>query len=151
MTELRAWDYLFLSMQRQQVVDHGTIWDSQATSDDYFICTDAAVAMKNFLNQRAAFLDLYARELRVADVEGMSRLSARLSAALLGTVTFPGENSSACPSAFDLFDFMDLDVPEPPALPKLDLLQGLDFNTCSITRADGTISTRMRRDPRWWR
>ncbi|KAF2398801.1 hypothetical protein EJ06DRAFT_91734 [Trichodelitschia bisporula] len=130
MTELRVMDYVFLRAVNQVIVNQHTLWDGRVLGSDNFFFTDSAVALRNFLRQRASFYDFAARELRVTVKEGMSSLRARLQAALLGSTSFPGEQQIRNPTLFDLFDFMDLEIGGAIQLPKFTLLNDLNFDVC---------------------
>jgi nuclear pore complex protein Nup205 len=138
MTELRSSDYIFVQAMRQSVIGPATLWDGAATTDPEFLYTDSALALRNFLRQRSAYLDYFSREMRVAVEERMSALRSRLQATLLGATTFPGERAMANPTIFDLFDFMELEIGGETGLPTVELLKGVDFEIC---RRDGQASS----------
>jgi nuclear pore complex protein Nup205 len=139
MTELRSSDYIFLQAVKQTIVGPSTLWDGFNTCDPEFLFSDSALALRNFLLQRAAFYDYVAREFRVAVKERMSALRSRLQATLLGSTTFPGEPACANPNIFDLFDFMELEIGGLLGLPSFNLLGSLDFEICR-RKGPGTSS-----------
>jgi nuclear pore complex protein Nup205 len=138
MTELRSSDYIFIQAIHQTVITPTTLWDGVTTSDPQFLYTNSALALRNFLRQRAAHLDYFSRELRVAVKSRMSALRSRLQCTLLGTTTFPGERAMQNYTIFDLFDFMELEIGEEIDLQAFELLEGLDFEVC---RRDGPGNT----------
>jgi len=130
MTELRTQEYVFLQALRQPILSPDMLWDGKTTSDPEFLTSDSALALRNVLSQRIAFLDLLTRELSVANREGFSSLRSRLSSTLLGSATFPGVDPIPCPTVFDFFDFMEMEVGEGIPDPKFNLLKDLDFSIC---------------------
>jgi nuclear pore complex protein Nup205 len=134
MTELRSSDYIFVQAMHQSIIGPATLWDGATTSDPEFLYSDSALALRNFLRQRAAYYDYFSREMRVAVKERMSALRSRLQATLLGSTTFPGGQTLPNPTIFDLFDFMELEIGGEASLPVFDLLKAVDFEIC---RRDG--------------
>ena len=130
MTELRTQEYVFLQALRQPILSPDMLWDGKAISDPEFLTSDSALALRNVMSQRIAFLDLLTRELRVASREGFSSLRSRVSSTLLGSATFPGMDPVPCPTVFDFFDFMEMEVGEGVPDPKFTLLKDLDFSIC---------------------
>lgn len=130
MTELRTQEYIFLQAVRKPVLSSDTLWDGKIVSDPEFLVSDGALALRNVLSQRVAFLDLFSREIRVASREAFSTLLSRLSSTLLGSTKFPGLDPIPSPTIFDFFDFMEIDLGEGPGDPKFNLLQNLDFSIC---------------------
>ncbi|GME28708.1 hypothetical protein GTA08_BOTSDO04298 [Neofusicoccum parvum] len=130
MAELRASDYFQNQMIRQHLVDGSTLFAGKDIADPDFIFNSSAVALEKFLQQRTAFYEYTARELRL--VGGLPTLRARMQTALLGVIVLPDGEQMPNPSVFDLFDFMELEVMDDYELPKLPLL-GMsiaDFNIC---------------------
>ncbi|KAL1628628.1 hypothetical protein SLS56_005737 [Neofusicoccum ribis] len=130
MAELRASDYFQNQMIRQHLVDGSTLFAGKDIADPDFIFNPSAVALEKFLQQRTAFYEYTARELRL--VGGLPTLRARMQTALLGVIVLPDGEQMPNPSVFDLFDFMELEVMDDYELPKLPLL-GMsiaDFNIC---------------------
>lgn len=130
MTELRTQEYVFLLALRQPVISPATLWDGKAIGDPDFLVSDSALALRNVMAQRVAFLDLLAREMRVASREGFSSLLSRLSSTLIGSTKFPGVDPISNPTIFDFFDFMEMDIGAGIPDPKFNFLQNLDFSIC---------------------
>ena len=140
LAELRVNDLLFFQTSKSHVVDGNTLWDGMSLSyaaeeqqlrqglSDFF-CGGAAIALQGFLRQRAMFFDYEARELRATVKEGMTSLRSRIESALLGMTIFPGEEHIQNPNIFDLFDFIELSIPENP-LPECWLTEGIDMDIC---------------------
>lgn len=140
MTELRSMEYVFLQALRQPILTLDTVFDGKAVNDSDFLKSDSAMALQNVLSQRIAFLDLLAREIRVAHRESFSSLLSRLSSTLLGSTSFPGVDPLPNPTIFDFFDFMEIDVGEGPQFPSFDMLKGLDFSVCKNDGPDSLFN-----------
>ncbi|KAF9629489.1 hypothetical protein BFW01_g10692 [Lasiodiplodia theobromae] len=128
MAELRASDYFQSQMLRQHLVDNNTLFSGRNITDPDFIFHPSAVALEKFLQQRTAFFEYTARELRL--IGGLPTLRARMQTALLGVTVLPDSEQIANPSVFDLFDFMELEVVGDYELPELPLLGTMDFDIC---------------------
>ena len=137
MSDLRAMDFVFSLAIRQDFIQSSTLWDGKPITAPDFIFDESAIALNNFLRSRRAFLDVFAREMRVAAKEGMSRVRQRLSETFLGSTTFPGEEAVPNPTIFDLFDFMELDIPGAPQLPELYYISHADFAACAAEGEGG--------------
>ncbi|KAF2204144.1 hypothetical protein GQ43DRAFT_201218 [Delitschia confertaspora ATCC 74209] len=140
MEELRHNELLFIQTPRLQLVDGNTPWDGmslfqgieeqqlrQGLSD--FFCGGSATALQNFFQQRAMFFDYESRELRATVKGGMPTLRSRIQSALLGVTVFPGEDQVPNPNIFDLFDFIELPIPENP-VPDCWLTEGVNMDLC---------------------
>lgn len=135
---LRNADYLFLQAVRQASVGANTYWDGKTISDPDFIMTDSAISLKDFLLQRRAHLDLFARELRFAKAGGMTSVLLRLQSALFGLTTFPGDEPVQNSNIFGLFDFMELDCSSEIAMPPLEYFRDEQFHVCKAGDSDKT-------------
>jgi len=140
MTELRSIEYVFLQALRQPILTPDTVFDGKAVGDPDFLKSDSAIALHNVLSQRIAFLDILAREIRVAHREGFSSLLSRLSSTLLGSTSFPGVDPLPNPTIFDFFDFMEINMGEEHQLPPFDLLKELDFSVCKDDGPDSLFN-----------
>ena len=130
MSELRVNEYIFAQASRQAPADMNTLWDGKTISEQDFSLSDSTIAYQNFLQQRSAFYDYAARELRITVRSGMPTLKSRIQSTLLGTtISLEGEQFQN-PSIFDLFDFMELEISQEFGVPPLKLLAGLDFEIC---------------------
>ncbi|OJD31210.1 nuclear pore complex subunit nup192 [Diplodia corticola] len=128
MTELRASEYFQSQMLRQHLVDNNTLFSGSNITDPDFIFNPSAIALEKFLQQRTAFFEYTARELRL--VGGLPTLRARMQTTLLGVTVLPDGEQMGNPSVFDLFDFMELEVVDDYGLPELPLLGSMDFKVC---------------------
>jgi nuclear pore complex protein Nup205 len=139
MNELRSIDFIFAVAMRQGIISPNTLWDGVSIRDELFLYTDSAIGFRNFLRQRTAFYDYLARELRVAASQKMNGLRERLQGTILGQTKFPGQDPLPNPNIFDLFDFMELDVPSTGERPPWENFADLDFEVCRF-EGKGSLS-----------
>jgi nuclear pore complex protein Nup205 len=130
MTELRSIDFVFALAMRQGIINPNALFDGISIRDEMFLYTDSAIALRNFLRQRSAFYDYLAREFRVATSQKMNGLRERLQGTILGQTKFPGQQPLPNPSIFDLFDFMELDIPSTSDRPAWENFGDIDFEIC---------------------
>jgi nuclear pore complex protein Nup205 len=137
MDELRVNELLFVQAPQLALVDANTPWDgvslAQGTETDadvaltdFFYNTPSA-ALQNFFQQRAAFLDYESRELRLTIKDSMPTMKSRIQSVLLGLTIRPGEDSVRNPNIFDLFDFIELVIPERELPVQHELLEGINL------------------------
>ncbi|KAI9842542.1 MAG: hypothetical protein M1837_007055 [Sclerophora amabilis] len=138
MTELRANDFLFDRIIKQPLLDSTSLFDGRPVTDDDFFLTHSADCFASMLRQRASFLDYTAAEIRMVSVEQSPTLMRRIISALLGETTTPDGDSITNPSVLDLFDFMEMNIPEEFRRPELQLLNNLDFSICLKGSEDET-------------
>ncbi|ORY15343.1 nucleoporin Nup186/Nup192/Nup205 [Clohesyomyces aquaticus] len=149
MEELRINDLIFAIAPELSVIDTNTPWDNVSLGYAFeleqqgeaglakFLSETPAIALQNFLQQRAAFLDYESRELRLTVKEGMPSLKARIQSVLLGTTIRPGEDPIPTPNVFDLFDFIQFEFPE-RHLPETRFLEGINLSICQEEK-DGVV------------
>ena len=130
MNELRSLDFVFALATRQGTINSTTLWDGIDMRDDKFLYTDSAIGFRNFLRQRTLFYDYLARELQVAATQKMNGLRERLQGTLLGQTKFPGQEPIPNPTVFDLFDFMELEIPGTETRPTWENFADIDFDVC---------------------
>ncbi|KAF2273141.1 uncharacterized protein EI97DRAFT_190643 [Westerdykella ornata] len=143
MEELRLNELLFVQAPELTTVNLDTLWDGlplavgiqeQAEKKplSMFFGGAPAAAMQNFLQIRAAFLDYASRELRLANKEGLPTVKSRIQSFLLGITLIPGPDALRNPSIFELFDFIEFNIPERmlPDPNAVELLQGVDLAMC---------------------
>ncbi|KAK8249215.1 nucleoporin Nup186/Nup192/Nup205 [Phyllosticta capitalensis] len=128
MAELRASDYFSNQMLSQHLVDGNTLFAGTTISDPDFIFGEFAVALEKFFQQRTAFYEYTARELRLVGDLPTSR--ARMQSTLLGVTVMADGSQIQNPNVFDLFDFMELEVADDFGFPYLALLGNLDLKLC---------------------
>ncbi|KAH0562716.1 hypothetical protein GP486_002621, partial [Trichoglossum hirsutum] len=127
MTELRIHEFLFAQFVRQTVVGPSTLWDGRPIVDPNFIFTESAACFRDFLSCRAALLDYATREICYIAQERAPTWKARILSTLLGTTSTPDGGQIPNPTVFDLFDFIELNVPNeareatPPSFAEIDL------------------------------
>jgi nuclear pore complex protein Nup205 len=146
MEELRTNELLFIETPNLLPISPDTPWDGLSLSQGLedlanahtteFFYGSPAVALQNFLQRRAAFLDYESRELRLTVKEGMPTMRSRIQSALLGTTIRSGENPIPNATIFDLFDFIELSCPI-MEVPEHRFLEGVNISSCEEDK-DGT-------------
>ena len=141
LTELRAADFLFIQSSQQRIVGAETRWDGLTIYDPNFLLTDAALAFRYFLQERLIFMDYVATELRSSTENKIPSLIARIQSALLGTTAFADGQQVDNPNIFDLFDFIEMDIPAVAPLSSLELqyLSGAELEVCRTEREENTM------------
>ena len=132
MNELRSLDFVFVLAMRQDTINANTLWDGKTIRDGEFLYSDSAIGFRDFLRQRTSFYDYLARELQVAATEKMNGLRERLQGVLMGATKFPGQEPLASPTVFDLFDFMELEIPAAMDRPPWENFADIDFDVCRV-------------------
>lgn len=130
MTELRSTDFIFALATRQGIINPNTLWDGLSIRDHMFLYTDSAIGFRNFLRQRSNFYDYLAREIQIVKSQKMNGLRDRLQNTLLGQTKFPGQPPLPNPTVFDLFDFMELEIPAASNRPASENFADIDFEVC---------------------
>jgi nuclear pore complex protein Nup205 len=104
----------------------------EETSTDYsiFFAEAPALALQNFLQRRAAFLDYESRELRLTVKETMPTMRSRIQSVLLGTTVRPGEDPMPNPNIFNLFDFIEFAYPERSLPDQHHFFEGVNLASC---------------------
>ena len=126
--ELRASDFLFASFLRQTPIEPDTLFDGLVLRDPSFLFADSATALERYLRQRSSLLDLIGSELRLASIQGVPSLKARILSTLLGSTTTPEGEQLLNMTIFDLLDFLDLELPVNPVSPRSQRFIGIDFS-----------------------
>ena len=140
LAELRASDLLFRLFLRQTIIDSNTTWDGRSLRNPDFITSESAEALQQYLWQRNSFYDYASVEIRLVAKEGAPSLKARIFSTLLGSTSTPeGEHISNL-TIFNLFDFVDLDIPIVADDVWYDYFAGIDF-TVSANAAAGSAAT----------
>lgn len=130
MTELRAHDFLFDQLIKTVTVDQGSLFDGRVIADPEFFSSASAQVFQNLLRLRALLLEYVTLELRLVADEPAPTLRSRIISALLGTSrTLDGAYISS-PSIFELFDFAEISLGDPPALPVSKHYSYLDLSVC---------------------
>ena len=140
LTELRAVDFLFAQATQQRIIGPDTLWDGLSVHDPTFLLSDAALAFRYFLQERSIFMDYVAAELRSSGQNNTPSLSTRIQSTLLGTTVFSDGQQVTNPSVFDLFDFVEIEIPSAVPIVSLELhfLAGLDFEVSRTEREGST-------------
>ncbi|KAI9667275.1 MAG: hypothetical protein M1821_000089 [Bathelium mastoideum] len=141
LTELRATDFLFVQAIQQRIIGPDTLWDGVSIYDPSFLLTDASSAFRYFLQERSTFLDYVAAELRSSVQNNTPSLSARIQSTLLGTTVFTDGQQMNNPNIFDLFDFIEIELPAFAPLSSLELhfLSHAELEVCRTEREGGSL------------
>ncbi|KAI9758701.1 MAG: hypothetical protein M4579_002876 [Chaenotheca gracillima] len=130
MTELRTIDFLFDRIIKQPLMKSATLFDGRMISDPEFLLTSSAHCFGLILRQRATFLDYVATEIRVESVERSPTLMKRILLSLLGETSTSDGGTIPNPSVLDLFDFMEMEIPDALLPPALQFFGEIDFTVC---------------------
>ncbi|EUC47266.1 hypothetical protein COCMIDRAFT_90533 [Bipolaris oryzae ATCC 44560] len=148
MEELRDNELLFIEAPQLTPITLEIPWDGMSlaqglgvTPSDYsaFFSGPPALALQNFLQRRAAFLDYESRELRLTVKENMPTMKSRIQSLLLGTTIRPGEDAGVNPNIFDLFDFMELTYPERALPDQHKFFEGVSLESCQEEKEGCTL------------
>ncbi|KAL6709091.1 hypothetical protein ACN47E_001907 [Coniothyrium glycines] len=147
METLRENELLFIEAPRLVPITVDIPWDGislaegiEFTNGDVseFFSMSPALALQNFLQRRAAFLDYESRELRLTIKEHMPTMRSRIQSLLLGVTIRLGEDAVPNPSIFDLFDFIEFNYPERGIPDQHRFFEGVNLATCQVEK-DGII------------
>ncbi|KAF1352932.1 hypothetical protein EJ07DRAFT_135148 [Lizonia empirigonia] len=140
MEELRENELLFIEAPRLTPINVDVPWEGLSLAQglellaagDYseFFSGPPALALQNFLQRRAAFLDYESRELRLTIKESMPTMKSRIQSLLLGTTIRPGEDPMPNPNIFDLFDFIEFIYPERALPDQHRFFEGVNLASC---------------------
>jgi nuclear pore complex protein Nup205 len=139
MQELRDNELLFIEAPQLVPITLDVPWEGMSlaqgleahTGDVSLFFADApALALQNFLQRRAAFLDYESRELRLTVKEGMPTMRSRIQSVLLGTTIRPGEDPMPNPNIFDLFDFIEFTYPDRSLPDQHRFFEGVNLMSC---------------------
>jgi nuclear pore complex protein Nup205 len=139
MDELRENELLFVEAPQLIPVNLDVPWDGVslaqglgATTGDYseFFAGTPALALQNYLQRRAAFLDYESREIRLTVKENMPTMKSRIQSVLLGTTVRPGEDAVSNPNIFDLFDFIEFVYPERAVPDQHPFFEAVNLSSC---------------------
>ncbi len=132
LSELRKNDFLFALFLRQAPLGPSTTWDGRLLKDTDFMFTDSAEALGQYLSYRCSLLEYTSTETRLAAIEGVPSLKARIFSTLLGSTSMPDGEQAANPTIFDFLDFIELDISHGIAFPQLNFFSGLDFSVATV-------------------
>jgi nuclear pore complex protein Nup205 len=139
MQELRDNELLFVEAPQLMPITLDVPWDGMSLAQglevpagdfSVFFAGHHALALQNFLQRRAAFLDYESRELRLTVKESMPTMKSRIQSVLLGTTVRPGEDSIPNPNIFDLFDFIEFTYPERSLPDQHRFFEGVNLASC---------------------
>lgn len=148
MEELQINELLFIEAPSLIPINSDTLWDGVSLAQGLeelesrevskFFSEGPALALQNFLQRRAAFLDYESRELRLTLKDGMPTMRSRIQSVLLGTTVRPGEDPVPNATIFDLFDFIELNYPERSVPDQHKFFEGVNLATCQEEK-DGVV------------
>ncbi|PSN65951.1 hypothetical protein BS50DRAFT_401890 [Corynespora cassiicola Philippines] len=149
MEELRVNELLFVEAPRLSTIHSDTPWDGVSLAQGIelqasgglseFFFGSPALALQNFMQRRAAFLDYESRELRLTVKDGMPTLKSRIQSLLLGTTIRPGEDPAPNPNIFDLFDFIELNYPRRSLPDQHQFFEGVNLSICQEEKDGVTL------------
>jgi len=149
MEELRINELLFIEAPQLAPITPEIPWEGvslaeglQSASGDevsLFFAGAPALALQNFLQRRAAFLDYESRELRLTVKEAMPTIRSRIQSILLGTTVRPGEDATPNPNIFDLFDFIEFSYPERSLPDQHRFFEGVNLASCQEEKEGSTL------------
>ncbi|KAL8949940.1 MAG: hypothetical protein Q9222_003989 [Ikaeria aurantiellina] len=128
MAELQAADFLFAMFLRQMVITPDTNLDGLTVRDVFFIQTDSALVLEEYLDQRCRLVEYAGSELRLVAAEGTPTLKARILSTLFGSTTMLDGSQLANVPIFDLLDFLTLDFPVSSPPSSLVFFSTVDFS-----------------------
>jgi nuclear pore complex protein Nup205 len=139
MQELRDNELLFIEAPQLVPITLDASWEGRSLAQELeappsdvsdFFAFGPALALQNFLQRRAAFLDYESRELRLTVKEVMPTMRSRIQSVLLGTTIRPGEDPTPNPNIFDLFDFIEFTYPERSLPDQHRFFEGVNLASC---------------------
>ena len=147
MDELRNQELLFAVAPSLVSIGYDDVWENMCLMEgleevdlDYsrFFAGSPGVALRGFLQRRAAFLDYESRELRLAVKENMPGLRSRIQSLILGTTIRPPFDTLSNRNVFDLFDFIEFAYPEQSIPDQHAFFQGVNLRSCQEDK-DGMV------------
>ncbi|KAL8824797.1 MAG: hypothetical protein Q9170_008039 [Blastenia crenularia] len=135
MGELRAADFLFAMFVGQSVLTSETLFDGLCLRDEPFLQASSAIALAQYMDERAYLLEYASSELRLVATEGAPTLKARILSTLFGSTTMLDGVQIPNVSIFDLLDFLAFEFSAPALAPLTTMFDGLDF-TVAIDSED---------------
>jgi nuclear pore complex protein Nup205 len=139
MEELRENELLFIEAPQLTPITLDVPWDGvslaqglEPTTGDIseFFALTPALALQNYLQRRAAFLDYESRELRLTVKESMPTMRSRIQSLLLGLTIRSGEDAVPNANIFDLFDFIEFTYPERGVPDQHRFFDGVNLSSC---------------------
>ncbi|KAL2011469.1 hypothetical protein VTN00DRAFT_4187 [Thermoascus crustaceus] len=137
--ELRTSRFLFSLFASQPVIGPNTLWDGFPIMAQEFWLSESATSLSEFLIYRSHLYDYAVTEIRSASKLGSPSLQMDILSTLFGTSSVETGETVSNPTVFDLFDFVDLDIPGEFNPPRLNLLGDIDFGLCAKSQADDSL------------
>ena len=139
LAELRASNFFSVLFLQQGPISLNTPWDGRYIKDPDFMSNSSALTLKQYIRERCFLYEYACIEIRLAAQENISSLKTRVLSTLLGSTIGPDGHQISNLTIFDLFDFTDIDIPEPMAMPPSTLFDGVNFEV-SLTLGRDAIS-----------
>lgn len=132
MSALQSNDFLTNMIVNEVFVDGQSTWDGKTIYEDDFVLSTSADCLCRFLRCRTIALQYITLELRQLTQEPSPALKKRVLMTLFGsTITDEGQQIQHF-TAFDFFDFMELEMPSVVGFPRDGLHSDLNFEICKI-------------------
>lgn len=148
MNELRENELLFIEAPRLAPITLDIPWEGVSLAQGLEVVTGdvseffagpPALALQNFLQRRAAFLDYESRELRLTVKEMLPTQRSRIQSVLLGTTIRLGEDAVPNPNIFDLFGFIEFSYPERGVPDQHRFFEGVNISCCQEYKEGNTL------------
>jgi nuclear pore complex protein Nup205 len=144
MRELRDNEFMSNILTRDIIVTPQTLWDGRLTADEEFMTSNSSKGLLELVRFRAAFLQYAASELRQIAREHVPSLRERTLMSLQGYTSNDGRQIQN-PTVFDLFDFMELEVPAQDLSLSPEYFKDLDLSICAETKENSFLTYNLRR------
>ena len=128
--QLRESGFVDAIMIGQRSISNNTTWCDRTCGSPEFLLPDSSSMFRDFLEERAALFELGSLLLRLANQRNAPTIRQKTIYSLLGSTTLSTGEQVQNVSIFDMFDFVDLELPIPSALPSTRYMSGLDFDVC---------------------
>lgn len=136
--ELRDSGFFEVVAVAQRPIGVRSEWLGKTCDDPEFLVTESVDMLRDYVCERAGFLEQAGHRLRIAAQSNESRLIEDTRSSLLGVTSLPGTERVSNATVFDLFDFVDLTITQPFATPKFTYMNDLDFAIC--LKHDGAMA-----------
>ncbi|KAM3083833.1 hypothetical protein ACMFMG_002057 [Clarireedia jacksonii] len=136
MIEMRSSNTLFEMFIKQTLIGSDMLWNGLHFAAPQFLTTPSASCLSEFLYQRAAVLQYASAELHQVALSHLPSLKQRIFSTLHGSTLVDDWEQVPNFSVFDLFDFMDIPVPESIRLPTLSFFKDIDIRVCLEMHGD---------------
>ncbi|KAL4778274.1 nucleoporin Nup186/Nup192/Nup205 [Aspergillus varians] len=140
LAEMRASGFLVSLFASQPLVGPNTQWDGLPLAAAQFWVCESTSALAEFLMFRSHLFEYAATEIRSAAKIGSPTLLTGILSTMFGSSTLDNGATLPNPTVFDLFDFADLDIQFHAQPPEVELLAGINIDSCAQTQAEGSFT-----------